>query len=187
MWTTVGSSGLAVLAVAVLSACKGDSELLGRFGGDWDLGGAVMLTYADGGAADFFTEKGHPQRSESEVVISTTDQKSYRVTLDTPFMACQLTAQLNDAKELVLDGPSTTDVLTGPHADALGRWQHCTFTLGGYRGEANVRGTVRSRPGGSITVTMQVLPLGSSGTRITEGSAASAGFVGNRGRTVTKK
>jgi hypothetical protein len=179
--TTAAAAGLTVCALLLLTGCRGDSELLGRFGGDWDVGGAVMLTYADGGGATASTGS-HVQKSESEVVVSTNDHKRYDVTIDTPFMACTLTAHINDDKELVLDGPTTAEV-----SESNSGWQHCPFTLDAYRGEANVRGTVRSKPGGSLTITMQVLPVGSANARVNVGSAASFGFVGNRSRTVSKK
>jgi len=185
--TTVPAAGLTACALFLLTGCRGDSDLLGRFGGDWDVGGTVMLTYADGGAATASTGA-RAQKSESEVVLSTNDHKSYDVTIDTPFMACTLTAHINDDKELVLDGPTTAEVSqshSGP--EDLQRWQHCPFALETYRGEANVRGTVRAKPGGSISITMQVLPVGSADARVNAGSAASFGFVGNRSRTVTKK
>ena len=116
--------------------------------------------------------------SASEVVIATTDDRHFQVTIAAPFMACTLTAQINDAKELVLDGPSAADLPSRPAKP--GPWQHCPFTLKGFRGEAHVRGTVRAKAGG-LTIVMQVLPYGANeATRVGAGSAAMANFVGNR-------
>jgi hypothetical protein len=166
-------------AIGLLASCRGGAELTGTFAGTWTLGGVVMVTSADGGTVDHGTaDTPAGIASNGEIVVSKKDDQRYELTLAAPFMACTLTARINDANELVLDGPSPSDLPAGPAT--LGPWQHCPFTLKGFRGEAHVRGTVRAKAGG-VSVVMQILPVGASpDTRVAAGSAAMANFDGQR-------
>jgi Putative restriction endonuclease len=169
----------AIAASFATSTSGCGTDWVGSYGGQWNIGGGVIVAPKDGGEDTLYKNSAQSGVvSESEVTLSKQGGDQFLVELDTPFMACTLHAAPGADKELAFDGPTVTEAY---QPDGATRWQHCTFTFEGFRGEANVRGTVRSKPGGVLTIVLQILPYSTPSVKIVEGSSAIANFEGSAG------
>jgi hypothetical protein len=163
--SAAGRASVAGFAVLFLGSCsRGESALIGSFGGTWTLGAYVVAMGAGGGAATYTTPDGG-QHGDGGITVTKRDDGAFDLKVDAKFTQCELTAQIFDdnnslGKRLRVDDH-----------------QRCKLSFGAFSGDANASGTLTPVPGGRLTMSLELAPLVRHGT---DPESAIANFDGNR-------
>lgn len=158
-------AGFAVAGALV--ACRpSDAGVVGTFPGDWTVYRAIFIQLPDGGNGDNIANSetpSGPDKGEGEIAVAK-NGAAYDVSVKARFTTCKVTAQLVKDR-IVIDEKQT-----------------CALGIEGFRGDADVAGTIVPKGDGVVTAALKLTLRGLKRPAGWPESVVNAEFLGNSNR-----